>query len=533
MKNVYKDSIGIYYGYCESCRQYYPIFEPLIVPSDFVNDEEGKDRRFESVEEINHYFKLLECSVFIDTLINIAKDRGLIKSYKDALKEIKSLKNVERAELIYESIISNMELMSKELEFKVLLYEDDSEIVIIGKNNAVIHNADTMITKIVKTIFKDLVTNDTIKEIKNVIIGNSDLIHYTKLNPVRYIVVDNGILDLESLELVDSRDFNYYFTNKLNIEINPGFLKALNDDKINESYFENTKWYKALRRFYDDENWEMLKLTLGSILTPHSLKLMVFIIGEHNTGKTTLMELIKKTLHGVATSITLNELDSDRFASKELIGKRVVLSAEKPASKILKSEYFKRLVGGDTVPCRIMHYGYVEIENILKVFSVMNTLPRFAEIDDALAERIVIIYTENELSQNEINWNLRDEIIKDEKEIRKFFEFLIYCAHELKKRNYYIPRNIENTKQLLIEAKNPLTPWIKAKLIPSEESKVEREKAYENYKKWCQENQVEILSRKQFYALMRTQFEETIIHGKYYFKGFELLDERKTENTFT
>jgi hypothetical protein len=76
--------------------------------------------------------------------------------------------------------------------------------------------------------------------------------------------------------------------------------------------------------------------------------------------------------------------------------------------------------------------------------------------------------------------------------------------------------------ELLSKASFPLNDFIQECFSEDNQAKVKREEAYNLFVEWIKENPTKIrkvYSRREFYSIMRTRFQDVEIHGEYYFKG--------------
>jgi phage/plasmid-associated DNA primase len=333
------------------------------------------------------------------------------------------------------------------------------------------------------------------------------------------------IVDKETLEPYTGNE--YVFTTSLNAEISIKFLMDLKNGRISEDYFKDKLFYKVFRRFYEDEDWRKLKKGLGATLSPYPLKLIIVVKGDPNTGKSLLADLLSTVYGSYATSIDLEKVTGNLkypFSLQPFLKSSVAIIDEKPQSNLKYIEKLKGLVGGGPLLIDRKYLPPVTITG--KPITIMvfcNNLPVFEEVDEAFAERFLIINTTNPLDQKEIMETLREELKKEEN-LKDFAEFLLYCYYELKKENFKIERDIEENMELLKEAAFPLQPFIEENFIEEAEGRIEREKAYEIFVNWAKENPFKvrkIYSRRAFYDLMRKKYPDRKINGIWYFTGIK------------
>ena len=452
----------------------------------------------------------------IDLIINKAIAKGWLEPGKGPEK----LRVGERAQLIWEVIKE-----SGFFEFVKTRRGEEFEVYLADGNRLM--SIDGVIEMLCRVYAGHLATNTVIREVKGWALTQSKFIPPEKINPPQYLPLRNGILNLEHFEL--TRFADAYFTYTIPARVEGSFLKALRSGGVDEGWFEDNPLVRAIRRFYDEENWERLKDVLGSILAPFSMRLLAFIVGPENTGKSTLAEALRAALGPACASVPLRDIDRDPFALEPLLHARVNITVEKPDASLRNIELLKRLVGGDTLSINRKHRPRIELRhNVLKIISFMNDLPRFERLDSALLDRIIVIYTENPLSEEEKDPSIKEALVSERDRV---LEFILWCAWKLREKGWR-PRkqDKDELRELLERARFPLSAWIEECCIEDDMLREKREVLYSNYVAWAREGNVDrVLSRRAFYALMRTKYPEVKIGGEWYFKGIGLRRVREPE----
>jgi phage/plasmid-associated DNA primase len=476
-------------------------------------------RMAESMEDIMNLIKKLPNGIGLVELVEYARGLGFIDEDGGAYA-LARLPVSERARVLWD-LVAELDLFRF---VKVYREAGDWDVYIVGKYN-VLYDAEAIIASLAKRLGDFVTTRETVNELMEYVKADAKTITQRQINPVEYIALKNGILDLDRLELVDAEDLDVYFLSQLPVSVDLEFAEQLKAGKIDDSYFKDTALFKAIRGFYDDENWMKLKKALGSILAPIPLRLLVMIIGPPKTGKTTLSRALNSALGRLCSNVSLEALAQSRFAEAPFLTARVNVSVEGKDIVVRGDcvDRLKRYVGGDTLPIERKYQPIVQLEqNILKMFFMMNDLPRFQVIDEALADRILVIFTENPIKPGEEDPDVWRRVQEDRDNV---FKFLLYCAWILKSERYKIERDIEETMELLEEARFPLSEWISQMCVENEDYVIEREEAYNSYVEWSKAAKPErILTRRKFYELMRTKYIEVVRKGKYYFKGLTLRE---------
>ncbi|MGC9086766.1 MAG: DUF5906 domain-containing protein [Thermoproteota archaeon] len=483
--------------------------------------EEGLDLSFIkelSFEEKRNWLSKKDFGFLKEVANEVAYELGYLENTKDA----KNLSASEKA-VLFSKILLELQLFS----FCNLELENEEELVVV-ENGLIVERGEEVVRNLVYSAFSDEVTVEVYKNVLNNVKAKAKLISQDKVNPSDYMLFENGILDIKTLDVFDRsiyEDLDIYFTYSVPLSLDLSFLKQLREGKISEEYFQNCAFYKAVRRFYDDENWSLLKLCLGAILYNNSLKLLVIVVGPPNTGKTTLAVLLLDILGDFAASVSLERLQEDRFSMEPFIKASVNVTEERPSNTFRDIEKLKRITGGSSLEIpRKFKPSFILRNNKIKWFMFCNKLPRFREIDEALADRIVVVFTINPLTEEEVDSKVKEELNKKESK-EEFLEFLLYCYYELSRDNFKIPKDKEKVTELLDEARFPLSEWIEDDCEEDKVYKTLREDLFDRYIQWCnnhKEKVEKVLTRREFYEVLRTRFQQVVIHGRYYFKGIAL-----------
>jgi hypothetical protein len=341
-----------------------------------------------------------------------------------------------------------------------------------------------------------VVISTALKEIQ----AQAEEIGIYDVNPPDLLPLSNGkVLDMNDLRVKYAE--GKYFTKILVNYPSESFLKAIEEERIDESYFKNEAWYKIIRQQYDEANWERLKLCLGTILAGKNTDEKInIIIGDPRTRKSTLLfRLIKPALGSFAVSGDLKQIVSrnNRFALQHALGSKVMLMSEAGDIIVKDIEMLKRITGGDTVYVDVKHKNPRQQDMYLCMFIATNEIPRFPRLtDEALLNRINIVET-----TNPHEWTEEERKLMNEVNITSFLEFLIYCTYLVKKRGWIVKNEEERerTYQLLIESQSNVSEFLEECCSFAETYEIEGEMLYQAYENWCKENKVFREGRNTFY----------------------------------
>ena len=282
--------------------------------------------------------------------------------------------------------------------------------------------------------------------------------------------------------------------------------------------------------------------------------------GEKNSGKTTLVKILKEIFKGVLSQAHLNAL-SERFGKSVIKNKLLNIGDDLTPEPIKDDGVFKGLVTNPLVDIDEKNKEIITVRNITKFMFICNILPPLPEnIDEAYYRRWVIIETRKTVPEPERNPNYVNEILVDLEGIINTIMVHVKDSQELSKHDF-INRNKDlflthgiSSYRFVLEQCKPKSEILESDYSSSYE-------IYKRYKEFCDEKGFKIKSRKLFsidlanigYPANQTalgwHFEDLVLKDKllnldignnenfiditnndYYFAGIFDIDESLTED---
>ena len=301
------------------------------------------------------------------------------------------------------------------------------------KGDRVLYSLDSL-HGLARALAGDLYTGGVESELERWVRDAATYLTRKQVNPWDHIAVENGILSLKTFELHEPSSPtlpNCYFTTHAPVAVRESFLRDLREGRITEEYFAGRAFYRLFRSRYDGYNWDLLKRALGSILLPWPEGSIVFVVGETMARKTVLNNLLRKALGSLCATVDLKVLQENRFAAAQLEGARCAVTTEEEDVVVKQVGRIKRITGGDEqyIEEKYKQPRSAQVSVTLLVF--VNRLPKFRKVDSAVKKRALLIRTLETVPHSVEEKDLIDETLKHPEE---FFEFLLYCAWELRNR---------------------------------------------------------------------------------------------------
>ena len=222
-------------------------------------------------------------------------------------------------------------------------------------------------------------------------------------NPVRKIVVNNGILDIRTKNL-ERHNPDELHTLKIPWDYDPDAELGMIED--------------FMHGIVKDEDVKLLQEMFGYCLYKDYPIAKAFMLhGSGANGKSTLLNLLEKFLgpDNVATP-SLHDLLFDRFSKIELYGKLANIHSDISGSELNSTGTFKMLTGGDTIEGQRKYKDPIRFKNFAKLIYSCNNLPATTDSTKAFFRRWILIdfpYVFDEYSEKR-DPDILDKLITDE-----------------------------------------------------------------------------------------------------------------------
>lgn len=178
----------------------------------------------------------------------------------------------------------------------------------------------------------------------------------------------------------------------------------------------------AYKRFLDDvfgkdeqtkgEFRKFVGLCLSDIRT---LKLCFFLFGTSNTGKSVVLNLLKRIIGAEwCSSLSFTQMCNE-FALTQLVGKRLNLSGEVSGASNKRLDNFKSLTGNDSISACFKGKDHFQFVNEALLMFACNDFPPVTTITefDAFLSRLIVFPFMNPKPRSEWIANLDDVLLKD------------------------------------------------------------------------------------------------------------------------
>lgn len=318
----------------------------------------------------------------------------------------------------------------------------------------------------------------------------------------------NGLYDYQNKQLIP-HDHAYFFTYQFPIT----FQADADCPKIK----------KFISEVLSDDQAHILEEWLGYyFLRRYAYKKAIVFVGEGDTGKTTLMEVISFLLgrENIA-GVSLQKMASDKFGGAQLYGKHANLVDELSASDIVDTGKFKMATGDSTVTAEYKYGNQFSFTNFAKMTFACNKIPDVKDFDDeAYFNRWMVIAFDKVITTKIPNFI---DTLRTEEERSGLFNLAMNGLQRLISQGHfsYIKTAME-TKMEMMRSGSSIAQFVSRAISQEQGAEISKERLHEAYSAFCVQNNLAIETIKMFgskflfYAGYAT---EGLIYDEYSPKG--------------
>ncbi|GAJ03978.1 unnamed protein product, partial [marine sediment metagenome] len=233
-----------------------------------------------------------------------------------------------------------------------------------------------------KRVSKKFMTRHAVSEV----IGHIERSTYTdrkKFNLEKWILnLENGLYNIE--------------TGKLSPHT-PEFLSTIRIPQAYDPQADCPRIRQFFREVLREEDIAVIEELFGYCLIPdYSIQKAFLLLGDGANGKSTLLEVLKHFIGtNNCTNISLQAIESQRFAVATLFGKLANIYADIPSTKVAHVGLFKMLTGGDAIGAEKKFKDGFSFNNTARLVYSTNKPPQIDEDTLAFWRRWIFINLPN------------------------------------------------------------------------------------------------------------------------------------------
>jgi len=360
----------------------------------------------------------------------------------------------------------------------------DSHEMYRYEDGVYVADARPLVQEFCEALLGEKATNHLVNEILGHLERATFYDRSAALDGTQYVNVMNGIVDVttgdwkaHSPDLVFFRQLPFAFDPKASCPLIDKFItEVFSPDDVELAY-------------------ELMAYTL---VPGYPIQKAFALVGGGSNGKSTFLNLIKAFLGPESvSSVSLQDLDGDRFASSSLYQKRANICADLPSRGLTRTSMFKALTGGDKVRAQFKHANAFSFENSAKLFFSMNQVPLTDDDSDAFFRRWVMIDFPNRFEGERLNLNKLAEITRPTELAGLFNRCLTMIPALLEHKTFCHAGSTEETRTKYQKLSDSALTFLEAQCVikngawdidrhPIEEpGQIRKATLYKAYAEWC------------------------------------------------
>ncbi len=291
------------------------------------------------------------------------------------------------------------------------------------------------------------------------------------LNDGNCLNLENGLFDLNAFQ-IKPHSSDVYSTIRLNVKYDPQAMCPLWKDAI-QTIIGEEEYINTVQEFF------------GLCMTRETYDKALFLIGEGNNGKSTLLDVLKGILGNENTcEVQLEQLEKSHYVA-QLHNKILNIATEIGAKGTVCDEMFKKIVAHDYVMGDHKFAHPFSFRPICKLIFATNNMPRTDDKSRAFYRRLLIIPLTKEFTELDDKHKYYRTLLNERNGI---FNWMVEGLKRLKERGRFaVGRNmIEAIEGYKVE-NNPVLSFIEEHCVIASDASVVKREMYDAYKNYCDE----------------------------------------------
>lgn len=369
----------------------------------------------------------------------------------------------------------------------------------------------TKLKKIIRGyLYPEYRKSRTINQIYTLIVEADELQKdFSELNcfPKSYINFQDTMLDVETMQEIPHSP-NFFSINQIPHRWRD--VKRAAEGKEIEKFFDFI--------FLSDDDRKMLLEYAGLCLSVDTRQQrFLTLCGIGGTGKSVLIRLMEAAAGAKNVSNVAMQDLSKRFSTSLLVAKTLNSCADLSVEALEDSSTMKKLIGEDKLMAESKGQNAFMFRNYSKLLFSTNALPVVtAERTNGFFRRMLILKMDRQPEKPDIE--LTDRLLS---ELNYFIKLSVQALHNMYQRG--IITISENSKEAVLQMRKDsdvVEAWISERCIVGAGLKVDRGAAFEDFKKYCENEERQPLTRNGFFgALRKKSFAESRGKTERYFVG--------------
>lgn len=327
------------------------------------------------------------------------------------------------------------------------------------------------------------IVNEVLNRIKRRTLRNRRYL----VEPKDKICLANGVLNLNDLMFVPHNP-NLIFFNKVPVSYNPTT--------------DCSKIKKFLSEVVSEQDKIILQELVGYCLyKDYSIQKAFILLGKGSNGKSTFLKLLERFLGASnVSSVSLQMLEANRFASSALFGKLANIFADLSSKSLSSTTTFKLLTGEDSIRGEKKFQNEFFFDNYAKLIFATNQVPHSEENSDAFYRRIILIDFPNQFLDEKADKFLLNKLSTNE-ELSGFLNFALEGLKRLLANgDFSYNKSLKEVQDLYQKLSDSVASFAFEMLETSVQDYIIKTKLYSIYCEFCRKNKYPIRPENKFHG---------------------------------
>ena len=265
-------------------------------------------------------------------------------------------------------------------------------------------------------------------------------------------------------------------------------------------------WERFVSEVFPEDAQDLAWEIVGWLITPDtSIQKAILLLGEGANGKSTFFRGLENLIGSRNTAnLSLQKLETDRFAAARLVGKLANICPDLPSQHLASSSTFKAITGGDPIVAEYKYRDSFDVVPYARLVFSANHPPRSGDASHAFYRRWVVIPFDKTFDPSEQRPSRElDAELSDPRELSGVLNKAIEAWRRLKSQGF---TETESTRRALEEFRDttdPLSVWLDRNTVEHAEAAASKEELRRAYAEYCEEKGIPRPSNKAFDGAVR------------------------------
>lgn len=300
-----------------------------------------------------------------------------------------------------------------------------------------------------------------------------------------------SVFSSASLDIIPIANGVYDRTTKTLLPHSPGYRFKYRLPVVYDPDATCPKTEAFLDQILDEEQRSVVEEWLGYYFyRNYMFKKALIFVGEGDTGKTTLLEVIDFLLGKEnISSVSLQKMSGDKFAAANLFDKHGNLVDELSAKDITDTGNFKIATGGGSISGEYKFGNQFSFHNFSKLTFACNKIPDVKDFDDdAYFNRWMVIRFENTIEKKIPNFI---KTLTTDAERSGLFNLAMRGLDRLLDQGKFsYAKDAMDTKREMMRSGSSIASFAALRLEQSLGTEITKEELYDIYTQYCAENEL-------------------------------------------